>query len=158
MAIRKKERKATIDVSIIIAAFLLCFRPSWIVNLCRYFQKSIKVPAEAVLITSCIFFVSTLCNPFIYSIRKRDFRTGVMAVFRRIGVSLSSEDIDNKAIVINNLPFGASLGTEASASTPAATMATQHQDARLPVTTVTARLNLRTTCLSPIAEVAEELH
>ena len=157
MAIRKKERKAAIDVSIIIAAFLLCFLTSWIVKLCRHFDKSIEVPAEAVLITSCIFFVSTLCNPIIYSIRKRDFQNGVIAVFRRIKYFVSSKDIDNNAIAMNNLRFVANLSTQAFTSTPAAAMATQHQDGRSPVTKGRAQLNLRTNCLSPIAEVAEEL-
>ena len=152
---REKERKAGFNVSIIIAAFLMCSLPYWIVGLCRQFDKSIEVPAEAVLIASCIFFASSVCNPIIYSIRKRDFRTGVMAVFRRIGVFGSSNDIDNNAIAMNNLRFGANLGTGDSPLTPTAAMATQHQDERFPVTMGTARLNLRTNCLTPIPEVAE---
>ena len=70
---RMRERKAAVDVSIILAAFLLCFLPSWFTGLCRQFVKSPKVPAEVILSTTCIFFVSSLCNPIIYSIRKKRF-------------------------------------------------------------------------------------
>ncbi|KAJ7325656.1 hypothetical protein OS493_029525 [Desmophyllum pertusum] len=87
-----RERKASIDVSIIIAAFVLCFLPGWITGLCRQFARSTTVPTEAILTTTCIFFVSSLCNPIIYSIRKRDFRTGVKNVLRRMGIYRSSND------------------------------------------------------------------
>ena len=92
---RMNERKAAVDVSIIITAFLLCYLPGWITGLCRQFIKNIKVPTEVILSTTCIFFISSLCNPIIYSIRKREFRAGVKNVFRRIGVALhvNSNDI-----------------------------------------------------------------
>ncbi|KAJ7325654.1 hypothetical protein OS493_029518 [Desmophyllum pertusum] len=96
MSRKISERKAAVDVSIIIAAFALCFLPTWITGLCRQYVKSTTVPAEAILTTSCIFFVSSLCNPIIYSIRKRDFRTGVKNVLRRLGrVCEGSNDINN---------------------------------------------------------------
>ena len=75
------ERKAALDVSIIITAFLLCFLPSWIVGLCLQFAESTNVPSEAVLVTACIFTFSSVCNPIIYSICKRDFRTAVKKTF-----------------------------------------------------------------------------
>lgn len=84
---RMNERKAAVDVSVIIAAFLLCFLPGWIVGLCRQFVKNVKIPAEVTLSTTCIFFVSSVCNPIIYSIRKREFRTRVKNLFRRVGVA-----------------------------------------------------------------------
>ena len=86
MARRIIERKAAVDVSIIIGAFLLCFLPSWIASLCFQFLGSAKVSAEAILSTTCIYSVSSLCNPIIYSIRKRVFRSGVKKLLRRIGV------------------------------------------------------------------------
>ena len=91
---RLRERKAAVDISIIIAAFLLCCISAWITGLCRQFITSFKVPAEVILVTSCIFMSSFLCNPIIYSIRKRGFRTGVKNVFRRIGICGSSNEID----------------------------------------------------------------
>ena len=126
------ERRAAVDVSIIIAAFLVSFLPTWITGLCRQFVQRANVPEEAVLITNCIFFLSSLCNPIIYSIRKRDFQTAVKKVLRRIGDCGISNDIDNNVIAMNSARFGANPGTEAFFLTPAAALAIQHQDGRLP--------------------------
>ena len=79
-----KERKAAAGIIIIICAFVVCFLPVYIVGILRQFVKSIKVSAEVVLIKTCIFTASSICNPIIYSIRKRDFRTGLKNVFRHI--------------------------------------------------------------------------
>ena len=84
MTRRRSERKAAVDVCIIIAAFMVCFLPGWAVGVYRQFYR--EVPAEVILVTNVIFFISTLCNPIIYSIRKREFRAGVKNVFRRMGI------------------------------------------------------------------------
>ena len=84
MSKRMKERKAAAGIIIIICAFVVCFLPVYIVGILRQFVKSIKVSAEVVLIKTCIFTASSICNPIIYSIRKRDFRTGLKNVFRHI--------------------------------------------------------------------------
>ena len=91
---RLRDRKAAVDVSIIIAAFLVCFLPVWVTGICRQFVPGIDIPAEAVLSTTCIFFLSAICNPIIYSIRKREFRKAVKKMFRSIGVCLCSNDND----------------------------------------------------------------
>ena len=164
MTMRTIERKAAVDVGIIIAAFLLCFLSTWIMGLCRQFAKSTEVPAEVVQVTACILFISSLCTPIIYSIRKRDFRTGVKNVLRRIGVRGTSDDIESNVIAMENLRQRGggllvnNLSTEASTSTTAAALATQHQDKRFPHGSAgIARLNLqRNNQLSPIPEMLEK--
>ena len=89
---RLRDRKVAVDVSIIIAAFLVCFLPVWVTGICRQFVPGIDIPAEAVLSTTCIFFLSAICNPIIYSIRKREFRKAVKKMFRRIGAGPYSND------------------------------------------------------------------
>ena len=81
---RKAERRAAADVNIIVVSFFLCFLPPWICGLLRNFAGSVKVPAEATLITDGCFMVSAFCNPLIYSIRKRDFRASVKNLCRRL--------------------------------------------------------------------------
>ena len=82
--IRKKaERRAAADVNIIVVSFVLCFLPMWICGLLRNFARSVKVPAEATLITEGCFMVNAFCNPLIYSFRKRDFRASVKKLLRR---------------------------------------------------------------------------
>ena len=91
---RLRDRKAAVDVTIIIAAFLVCFLPFWLTGICRLFVPGIDVPAEADLATACIFFLSTICNPIIYSIRKREFRSAVKRMFRLIVVCQDSNQND----------------------------------------------------------------
>ena len=45
---RLRDRKAAVDVTIIIATFLLCYLPLWITGICRQFVPGIDFPAEAV--------------------------------------------------------------------------------------------------------------
>ena len=91
---RLRDRKAAVDVTIIIAAFLVCFIPFWVTGICRLFVPGIDVPAEVDLATTCIFFLSTICNPIIYSIRKREFRSAVKKMFRQIGLCQDSNEND----------------------------------------------------------------
>ncbi len=148
---RMRDRKAAVDITIIIAAFLLCFLPSYIVGLFRHFAKSTSVPAEIIQLTSSIFIVSSLCNPIIYSIRKRDFRTGVRNVLRRFGLCGHSNDV----IALDNLGFRANLATEAITSTPIAASNIQDQHGRLQGSAGRPRLNFQSR-LSPIPELIEE--
>ena len=96
---RITERKAALDVSIIIAAFVLCFLPTWIVGLYARFFKSKNFPSEAVLVTYCISIFSSVCNPIIYSIRKRDFQRAVKNLFlcRRITPQTNPSALENRA-------------------------------------------------------------
>ena len=107
---RRIESKAAVDVIIIISAFLLSYLPGFIEGLFRRFVQSIEVPADAVLITSCIFIVSSVCNPIIYSIRKREFRTVVKNLFRRMELWRWSNDIDNEVSAMSDLRVRANFG------------------------------------------------
>jgi len=49
MSKRMKERKAAVDITFIISAFVVCFLLIYIVGILRQFVKSIKVSAEVVL-------------------------------------------------------------------------------------------------------------
>ena len=125
---RITERKAALDVSIIIAAFLFCFLPSWIVGLCLQFAESTYVPSEAVLVTACIFTLSSVCNPIIYSIRKRDFRTAVNKTFlcKRIAPQTNqATDIHS-----STLRCSSNNDVEALTSAPVASLAIQLEERR----------------------------
>ena len=109
LARRKKERKASFDVFIIIAAFLICFLPLWVVSFCRQYATRIKVSSQVVLLSNCLFFVSSLCNPIIYSIRKKEFRDAVKKMFSRMRLFVKHNENDVIAIGINNLAIGARI-------------------------------------------------
>ena len=113
---RKKERKASFDVFIIIAAFLICFLPLWVVSFCRQYATRIKVSSQVVLLSNCLFFVSSLCNPIIYSIRKKEFRDAVKKMFSRMELFVKHNENDVIAIGINNLAIGARIDGRSTCS------------------------------------------
>ena len=155
MSRRTRDRKAAFDVTIIIAAFWLCFLPTYVIGVFRQFVKSIKVPSEVVLVAHTFFIVSSLCNPIIYSIRKREFRTGVRNVLRRFELCGRPNDISNDVIAMNNLSFRTNLATEAITSTPREAFNGQDQHGRLQWSAGRTRLNFQSR-LSPIPELIEE--
>ena len=113
---RKKERRASFDVFIIIAAFLICFLPLWVVSFCRQYATRIKVSSQVVLLSNSLFFVSSLCNPIIYSIRKKEFRDAVKKMFSRMGLFVKHNENDVIAIGINNLAIGARIDGRSTCS------------------------------------------
>jgi len=67
-----KEGKAARDVAIIISAFVFCYLPLWIMAMYR--AAGGTVAAEAILSIHWLYSLSTVCNPILYSVRKREFR------------------------------------------------------------------------------------
>lgn len=91
--LRIKEWRGAVDVSIIIAAFLLCFLPSWPDhNFPAPVDK--EVSPKAIIIACYFIIVSAVCNP-IYSMRKRKIRITVKKVLRQIGLNSNVIKIDN---------------------------------------------------------------
>ena len=129
----RTERKAALDVSIIITAFLLCFLAYWIAGLSLRFFKSTNVPPEATLVTSCILTFSSVCNPIIYSIRKRGFRTAVKKTFlcNRISPQTNQAAGIHSRMPMSTIRCSANNDIEALSSTPAATLAIHLEDRRV---------------------------
>ena len=119
---RKKEPKASFDVFITITAFFICFLPLWVVSFCRQNATRIKVSSQVVLLSNCLFFVSSLCNPIIYSIRKKEFRDAVKKMFSRMGLFVRPNENDVIAIGMNNLMIGARTDGWSTCSTSMSTL------------------------------------
>ena len=149
---RIRDRKAAIDVAIIITAFLLCFLPGWIMGICRQFFPEINVPDEVVLATTCIFFLSSLCNPIIYSIRKKEFRAAIRKMLSRIGVCRLSHGNDNGKVV----RFCANLESE-GLSTTTVKLATRDLDGGCIYLETKGRSlpKFERSSLSPIEEISD---
>ncbi|XP_078384169.1 octopamine receptor beta-1R-like [Oculina patagonica] len=156
---RMRERKAAVDVSIIIAAFLLCYLPAWITGICRQFVKSIKVPAEVILATACIFIFSSVCNPIIYSIRKKEFRTGVKNVLKRMGACRCSNDINDNVRNTRDARLADQTRSEAFVLRRSITRETldaqNHNRGLFGSTENVVGLSFRRICVSPIQEITE---
>ena len=155
MSRRMIERKAAVDICIIIVAFMVCYLPAWTVGICRQFFNELDVPASFVLGTNAIFHASSLCNPIIYSIRKKEFRAGVKKVFRRMGVCGSHNNPENNGIGVNDFALRANFGAETSTTRPTASQATQNRDERFYGSTGRNKVTLHRSRLSPIPEITE---
>jgi len=66
------EGKAARDVVIKTGAVVLCYLPLWIIAMYRAAKGTPAV--EAILSAHWLYSLSMVCNPIIYSVRKREFR------------------------------------------------------------------------------------
>lgn len=62
-------------------------------------RQKYGIPAEVIFITTCMFFVSSLCNLVIYSARKREFQLGVKNVMRRMGICRHCNEIADSVVI-----------------------------------------------------------
>ena len=76
-----KECKASTDVMITVGALLVCFLPVWINNVYYTFNKEPSHSSRIFWIHS-LYSAATLCNPLIYSVRKREFRKEVRKILK----------------------------------------------------------------------------
>ncbi|KAL9954383.1 hypothetical protein ACROYT_G041912 [Oculina patagonica] len=155
MSRRRRERKAAVDVCIIIAAFMVCYLPFWTVGMCRQFRNSSEVPAEFVFVSNVIYSISALCNPIIYSIRKREYRAGIKNVFRRIGVCESPINPQNNEIGMKDFTSRANCSTGKSSGRQTAAQATQNQGERFYGSTGRSEVTFQKSRLSPIQEITD---
>lgn len=75
-----KEGKAARDVMIIIGAFVLCYLPTWIMAMYRVVDGLPSV--QAILSIHWVYSLSMVCNPIIYSIRKKEFRKALRKLLK----------------------------------------------------------------------------
>ena len=151
------DRKAAVDVCIIITVFLLCYLPEWITNTLFYLNKK-KFLLEIIPFTRCIFYVSSLTNPIIYSIRKREFRAGVRRMLIRIGRLFGVTFILDNKNGVNSSTTQASFQRASSRAYFEAVQEDRPREVILSVETLEGpkgfRMNFEK-CLSPIEEGTE---
>lgn len=75
-----REGKAAKDVMIIIGAFVLCYLPLCIMALYRSLGG--RPSAETILSILSVYSLSMVCNPIIYSVRKKEFRKALKKMLK----------------------------------------------------------------------------
>lgn len=80
---RLKENKAAIDAVLIVGTFLLSFLFAWIQAVYRGIAGRNALPSAVVIAAKCLAHSSSMWNPIIYSVRKREFRKAVVKLFRK---------------------------------------------------------------------------
>ena len=76
-----KECKAVRDVLVVMGAFLVCFLPLWIHGI----YHALTDEPHSDVVRLCVrsgYATTTICNPIIYSIRKKEFRKAVRSLFK----------------------------------------------------------------------------
>ncbi|KAL9954384.1 hypothetical protein ACROYT_G041913 [Oculina patagonica] len=96
-----------------------------------------------------------LCNPIIYSIRKKEFRAGVKNVLRRIRVCGSSIISQNNVVGMSNFTSRANCGTGDSTGKETAAQATRDHDERFYGSTGRSKMSFQKSRLSPIEEITD---
>ena len=76
------EHRASIDVFVVVGAFLLLFLPLWVSVIARRFLHQDGLDQSLYAIRADLTFSSSVCNPFIYAIRKRQLRQAISSVLR----------------------------------------------------------------------------
>ena len=76
----ERVNKLVTMVMVIIAVFIVCWAPFFMVVI---YEKATDetINAELYQITSCLPYISSLCNPFIYSIFSAKFKESLIRVF-----------------------------------------------------------------------------
>ncbi|XP_006815525.1 G-protein coupled receptor 161-like [Saccoglossus kowalevskii] len=72
-----KERKATSTIVIIIGVYLLTWTPATIVQIISLSASTISIPPEVDTVTTCLLFLNSACNPWIYCGMNAVFRQGL---------------------------------------------------------------------------------
>ena len=76
-----QEHRAAIDVAIVVGAFLVLFLPLWVTGIARRFSKD-GLDESFNIIPIDLSFSSGAWNPFIYAIRKGQFRRAMSSLLR----------------------------------------------------------------------------
>ena len=76
----ERVNKLVTMVMVIIAVFIVCWAPFFMVVIYEKVTDE-TINAELYQITSCLPYISSLCNPFIYSIFSAKFKESLIRVF-----------------------------------------------------------------------------
>ena len=80
-----KECKAARDTLVILCAFLVCYLPLWIHGIYHAVDGDDQAEhdhSSVVLLWISAYSATTICNPIIYSVRKKEFRKAVRKLFK----------------------------------------------------------------------------
>ncbi|XP_053976086.1 alpha-2B adrenergic receptor-like [Hylaeus volcanicus] len=77
---RKKEKRATLILGIIMGSFIACWLPFFVLYIVKPLFPYLDIPSQAFVIAFWLGYMNSALNPFIYTVFNKDFRRA----FRRI--------------------------------------------------------------------------
>lgn len=94
-AARKREIKATQNLSIIVLFFMICWLPLYTINCIQAFCRSCDVHPKLTLLCIILTHLNSAVNPILYAYHLKDFRLALKNfVLRLMGFEVSQQPMD----------------------------------------------------------------
>lgn len=118
-AARKREVKATQNLSIIVLFFMMCWFPLYTINCIKAFCPDCYVPE---LLTYCCIVLSHLnsaMNPVLYAYHLKDFRAALKSfIFKIVGKEMQQPDINYRFSIASQRRFTSLLDQKRNSMQP----------------------------------------
>ena len=96
-AARKREVKATHNLSIIVLFFMMCWVPLYTINCIKAFCPECYIHSKITLTCIVLSHLNSAVNPLLYAYHLRDFRVALKAfIYNIFGIKLKQADINYK--------------------------------------------------------------
>lgn len=94
-AARKREVKATQNLSVIVLFFMICWLPLYTINCIKAFCHDCEIPAWLTLFLIILSHLNSAMNPLLYAYHLKDFRAALKSLICRVfGVKVEQEEIN----------------------------------------------------------------
>lgn len=118
-AARKREVKATQNLSIIVLFFMMCWFPLYTINCIKAFCSDCFVPP--LLTYGCIVLshLNSAVNPILYAYHLKDFRAALKSfIFKIFGKELQQPDINYRFSIASQRRFPTIMDPKRSSTQP----------------------------------------
>lgn len=101
-----QDKQLTITLLLVLGVFIICWIPYVVYVFYALFLKDKgDIPALMNPLAYCFGFTNSICNPFIYGFRSKDFNDGYRSVFiniKRISMRLIGKEEPPEIVPVNN--------------------------------------------------------
>lgn len=115
-AARKREVKATQNLSIIVLFFMICWLPLYTINCIKAFCPDCDIHPILTLFSIILSHLNSAVNPFLYAYHLKDFRAALKAlIFKIFGKQLPPSDhLNYRFSVASQMKYNSVLEKRAS--------------------------------------------
>lgn len=94
-AARKREVKATQNLSIIVLFFMLCWMPLYTINCIKAFCPDCYIPPMMTFIFIILSHLNSAVNPLLYAYHLKDFRAALQSIIcNMLGIKMTAQQSD----------------------------------------------------------------
>lgn len=94
-AARKREVKATQNLSIIVLFFMICWLPLYTINCIKAFCPDCDIPGKVTLFAIILSHLNSAVNPLLYAYHLKDFRAALKSLICTVlGIKIQQPEIN----------------------------------------------------------------